>query len=72
MQPEEYLENCNVYADQFEWIPLGNQSAKFNYEQVGPIYPKVLIAKLRENQEIELECFCEKNIGKVHAKWQAV
>lgn len=31
-----------------------------------------MIAKLRPGQEIELELFCEKGIGKTHAKWSPV
>jgi DNA-directed RNA polymerase I and III subunit RPAC1 len=31
-----------------------------------------LIAKLRPGQEIEMELFCEKGIGKTHAKWSPV
>lgn len=59
-------------ASQLQWVPLGGQASKYSAEQVGPIEPNIILAKLRENQEIELEVFCEKNIGKVHAKWQAV
>jgi len=27
---------------------------------------------MRENQEIECELICEKNLGRVHAKWSPV
>jgi DNA-directed RNA polymerase alpha subunit len=29
----------------------------------------ILMVKLRENQEIIAELFCEKGMGKTHAKW---
>ena len=33
---------------------------------------EILIAKMRQNQEIIAELFCEKGIGKTHAKWSPV
>ncbi len=37
-----------------------------------PLFGDILIAKLRPGQEIEMELFCEKGIGKTHAKWSPV
>ena len=31
-----------------------------------------MVAKLRPGQEIEMELYCEKGIGKTHAKWSPV
>lgn len=64
------LVNEVVYAHQLHWTPVGNQRSVF--QNVKPVFPDVIIAKLRENQEIECELICEKNIGKVHAKWSPV
>ncbi len=36
------------------------------------MYDNILIAKLRENQEIYFEIFAEKGIGKRHTKWSPV
>lgn len=36
------------------------------------LHQNILIAKLRENQEIYMEIFAEKGIGKKHAKWSPV
>jgi DNA-directed RNA polymerases I and III subunit RPAC1 len=36
------------------------------------VYDNILIAKLRENQEIYIEIFAERGIGKKHAKWSPV
>lgn len=53
-----------------KWVPQGNQSGKF--QAVKLVYDNIVIAKLRENQEINLEIFAEKGIGKKHAKWSPV
>lgn len=53
-----------------KWIPQGNQAGKF--QAVKLVYDNIVIAKLRENQEINLEIFAEKGIGKKHAKWSPV
>lgn len=41
-------------------------------KDVRPVYENILLAKLRENQEINLEIYAEKGIGKKHAKWSPV
>lgn len=40
--------------------------------KVRPVYENILIAKLRENQEINLEIYAEKGTGKKHSKWSPV
>lgn len=62
--------NETIYADQLIWVPIGNQRTIF--KDIKPVHDKVIIAKLRENQEIECELICEKNQGRVHAKWSPV
>lgn len=64
------LENEVIYASNLTWVPFGNQRQKF--KEVKPVFDNVIIAKLRENQEIECELICEKNQGRVHAKWSPV
>lgn len=53
-----------------KWVPQGNQGGKL--QPVKLVYDNIVIAKLRENQEINLEIFAEKGIGKKHAKWSPV
>ena len=69
--PEQYLENANVYAKDLEWIPQGNQKTIFP-KGVSFVHPNILITKLRENQEIELEIWAQKGIGRNHTKWSPV
>lgn len=72
MDPETYLERSSVYSSDLIWEPLSGQKEIFEDHPVKPLYPNILIAKLRENQEIELQIFCSKNTGRVHAKWSPV
>lgn len=72
MDPETYLENSSVYSSDLIWEPMPGQKELFEGDPVKPLYPNILITKLRENQEIELQVFCSKNIGRVHAKWSPV
>lgn len=70
---EKFYNHPNVYASDLEWIPLGDQAQRFKGDDIPkPLYGDILIAKLRPGQEIEMELFCEKGIGKTHAKWSPV
>ena len=53
-------------------MPIGNQKIKFQSSPIKPVYDEIIVAKLRENQEIEAVLVCEKGIGKTHAKWSPV
>jgi len=71
LPPTEYLENSTIYASDIKWEPLGNQESRF---ETAPkmLHPKIIVAKLRENQEFEVELFCSKGQGNTHAKWSPV
>lgn len=71
---DKFYNNANVYASQLVWEPIGNQKSRYPTRESEPkaLYGDILIAKLRPGQEIEMELFCEKGIGKTHAKWSPV
>lgn len=71
LDPEEYLVNSTVYSGDFEWEPLVNQEKELKTKPK-MLYDNIIVAKLRENQEVEMEVYCSKNIGRVHAKWSPV
>jgi DNA-directed RNA polymerase I and III subunit RPAC1 len=72
---DKFYNNANVYASQLQWIPM-NEEQRRRYptadSQPKALYGDILVAKLRPGQEIEMELFCEKGIGKTHAKWSPV
>ena len=70
--PIKNLINHHVLAENICWIPLGNQAQRFARNPPKVLYPKSLIAKLAENQEIEVELYCVKGIGMEHTKWSPV
>jgi len=72
LTPEELYDNAIVYSDQLQWVPIGKQAEMFKDNPPRPVHDKIIIAKLRGNQEIEAELKCEKGKGKVHAKWSPV
>jgi len=63
----------SVYSRDLIWNPWSEEQRKrFEDCPPRPVAEDILIAQLRQNQEIECECFCEKGIGKEHAKWSPV
>jgi len=51
---------CMVYSEDL----------KSSDKEVKPIYGKIPIVELMDNQELEFEATAELGLGKVHAKWQ--
>jgi len=60
----------HVYSDCFEWVPQGDQLERFG--EVKPVHDDILIAKLRPGQRIMAEMYCQKGVGKDHAKFSPV
>ncbi|CAF3462614.1 unnamed protein product [Rotaria socialis] len=70
--PKKLYINSNVYTQHMEWIPIGSQITKFKPEDIGPVFPDILIVKLRPGQEVDLKLVCHKGIGRDHAKFSPV
>ncbi|KDD74930.1 hypothetical protein H632_c981p1 [Helicosporidium sp. ATCC 50920] len=76
--------NGSVYSDALEWLPAGSempeetgcvfaQSQEGRLSQgPGPVEDKILLARLRPGQEIEIECVAVKGVGEDHAKFSPV
>lgn len=64
---EGNVTGANVYSGDLQWVPLGGQETV-----VRPVLEDILLAKLGPGQEIEAELYCEKGVGKTHAKWSPV
>lgn len=69
---EQIYTNTTIYSKDLIWTPIGNQKQIYENKPLAPVHEDIIINKLRENQEIEAELFCEKGIGKTHAKWSPV
>lgn len=66
-------DRLSIYSRDLEWIPLNaEQEKEFAEERPRPVNSDILITQLCAGQEIELECRCEKGLGKEHAKWSPV
>ena len=64
----------NVYADQITFESQGRQSKYFPEPDgiIKPVNPKILLAKMRPGQVIDLDMHCVKGIGADHAKFSPV
>ena len=72
LRPEEYLDNHFVFASDFVWEPLTGQAERLGERRPRFLHDNLLVAKLGEGQELELEVYCSKNCGEVHTKWSPV
>jgi DNA-directed RNA polymerase I and III subunit RPAC1 len=69
--------NENIFSKDLIFVPQGQQEQKFYNNQnkkysIGLVHDDILINKLIPGMEIDLECYCVKGIGRVHAKWSPV
>jgi DNA-directed RNA polymerase I and III subunit RPAC1 len=68
-EDEKYI-NSKVYSHHLEWNPQGQQQQQM--ADVRPVFEDILIAKLRPGQTIDVVCYCQKGVGKDHAKYSPV
>ncbi|KAK6588552.1 DNA-directed RNA polymerase I [Cryptosporidium xiaoi] len=62
-----------VFSKDIIWVPLSDsQKQKYANNPPKVVNEDILITKLRPGQSIEAVLYCEKNIGRVHAKWSPV
>lgn len=64
----------SVYSKDLRWAPINQQQMDDLQDNDPPtvVDGDILLAQLGPGQEIDLECHCEKGIGKEHAKWSPV
>lgn len=66
-------DKLSIYSKDLVWKPLGDdQKEQYKDNPPRPVAEDILITQLRAGQEIEMELFCEKGLGKEHAKWSPV
>ena len=70
--PDKLYIGHNVYSSQLKWDPKGGQQDEFAHDPPRAVHDRILLAKLRPGQELDLELHCEKGIGKDHAKFSPV
>lgn len=71
---EDIYKNYKVLSKHLKWVPLADQ-AKTSFRgknAIRPVHSKILIAKLREGQEIDIRLHAIKGIGRDHAKFSPV
>lgn len=66
---EDLYKDYKVYSGQMKWQPLRGQEG---LENVGPVYKKIIVAKLSGKQEIDLKLHATKGVGRDHAKFSPV
>ncbi|GMM36465.1 DNA-directed RNA polymerase core subunit [Saccharomycopsis crataegensis] len=70
--PNELYRNSNVYSKDLKFEPQGRQLEMFKGNPVEPVFPNILLAKLRPGQEISLTAHCVLGTGSDHAKFSPV
>eukprot|EP01132_Coremiostelium_polycephalum_P006628 gene6628-8200_t len=63
-----------VLSKHLKWEPSDDHLEMFPNEEdhPRPVEDDIPIVKLKPGQSLELQCYCEKNIGREHIKWSPV
>ena len=70
--PGEKFINGHVYSSHMEWKCEGRQKELFADGPIQPVSDKILIAKMRPGQELDLVLHAHLGVGKDHAKFSPV
>lgn len=70
--PSEKHINGNVYSSHMKWVRQGRQIEQFADGPLRPVSDKILIAKMRPGQELDITMHAHLGIGKDHAKFSPV
>eukprot|EP00933_Yihiella_yeosuensis_P033972 TRINITY_DN27556_c0_g1_i1.p1 TRINITY_DN27556_c0_g1~~TRINITY_DN27556_c0_g1_i1.p1 ORF type:complete len:385 (+),score=66.59 TRINITY_DN27556_c0_g1_i1:49-1203(+) len=63
----------SIYSRDLCWKPLSEkQEERYKDDPPRPVDGDILLAHLKPGQEFEVDCYCEKGIGKDHAKYSPV
>lgn len=66
-------DTVKIFSSDLVWVPLNDeQREQYKDDPPRPVADDIIITQLKKGQEIDLECLCDKNIGKEHAKWSPV
>jgi len=73
IDPDVLYNNHRIYAEDIEYESFGKQLEKFPAaDSIRPSHPKILVAKMRPGQSIQLQMHAHKGIGQDHAKFSPV
>ncbi|KAJ3615475.1 hypothetical protein Zmor_016387, partial [Zophobas morio] len=64
--------NYFVTTKDLKWSPAGTQLEDLASRPPRPLHDDIVLLKLAPNQEVDVQMFCLKGIGKTHAKWSPV
>lgn len=71
--PRKLYRHAHVYASDITTELLGTQAKYFSGEgAVRPVYPDILIAKMRPGQELDIDMHMHKGFGWDHSKYSPV
>lgn len=70
--PSQLYNNHEVLSQDLIWKEVGEQTEVFAKNPPAPLYPDIVLVKLRPGQTVKLELHAVKGVGKDHAKFSPV